>query len=124
MSADSAWARRALSAYATERARPPAPRDRRTPSGTAEPAPGAEAATATATETKACPSCDGSLVVIDLELDGEAALLQSCSACGLRSWLLDGRPADLRTVLDVVPNRKARRAARELDAARGNGTGP
>jgi hypothetical protein len=47
------------------------------------------------------------MVVIEMALSDARARLLSCSACDLRRWMVDGRPASLDDVLSGVPRRSA-----------------
>lgn len=45
--------------------------------------------------------------MIAMALSGARARLLSCSACDVRRWTLDGRPASLDDVLAGVPSRRS-----------------
>jgi hypothetical protein len=59
--------------------------------------------------TPLCPSCNIAVVQIRL---GNGSMLRSCSHCDTRTWLTDGRSADLATVLAGVAESDGSRRAR------------
>ena len=55
-----------------------------------------------------CPRCNAPYVEITVTLGGTNATMRSCSECDQRTWVTDGRPADLHGVLSdlsVEPRR-------------------
>lgn len=54
-----------------------------------------------------CPRCDAPYVEITVNLSGTEATMRSCSECDQRTWITDGRPADLECVLsDLTVERR------------------
>lgn len=46
-----------------------------------------------------CPRCAGAVVEIEIEQHGQRYIMQSCSGCDTRTWVVDGNPSGLPTVL-------------------------
>ena len=51
-----------------------------------------------------CPRCDGTLVEIQMTIDGQPVTMRSCSVCELRWWDNAGDLIDLTSVLEMASN--------------------
>ncbi len=56
-----------------------------------------------------CQACGTPLVVIRLNIDGNALLMQSCETCDIRSWRLDGETIDRTMAIAEVEDHTGRR---------------
>ncbi len=58
---------------------------------------------------RSCRICSAPVSQININVDGNALILESCDECDSRRWHLDGQPIDLKRALDEVGEHAGRR---------------
>lgn len=65
--------------------------------------------TEVAESRRSCRICSAPVSQININVDGNALILESCDECDSRRWHLDGQPIDLKRALDEVGEHAGRR---------------
>lgn len=60
-------------------------------------------------ERHACGRCGHELSMVNIEVDGNVLIMESCDNCDARRWNLAGEPIELQQVLDHVGEHAGRR---------------
>ena len=60
-------------------------------------------------ERQACGRCGHELSMVNIEVDGNVLVMESCDNCDARRWHLAGEPIELPEVLDHVGEHAGRR---------------
>lgn len=60
-------------------------------------------------DRQACGRCGHELSMVNIEVDGNVLIMESCDNCDARRWQLAGEPLDLQQVLDHVGEHAGRR---------------
>ncbi|MDH3295570.1 MAG: hypothetical protein OER95_14720 [Acidimicrobiia bacterium] len=60
-------------------------------------------------ERQACGRCGHELSMVNIEVDGNVLIMESCDNCDARRWHLAGEPINLQKVLDHVGEHAGRR---------------
>ncbi len=58
---------------------------------------------------RSCRICTAPVSQINIKVDGNVLILESCDECDSRRWRLDGQPIDLKKALDEVGEHAGRR---------------
>lgn len=75
---------------------------------TAEPSPDASDEPSES-QRRSCRICSSQVSQINIKVDGNTLILESCDQCDARRWRLDGQPIDLQQALDEVGEHTGRR---------------
>ncbi len=59
---------------------------------------------------RSCRICTAPVSQINMKVDGNVLILESCDECDSRRWRLDGQPIDLKQALDEVGEHAGRRS--------------